>query len=288
MYHTVDSNELVNKLLNEEAKKKDYFLRWDSDLTLKKLIVIHVGGKVNVNSEAFPGMMLKECDIPSEVFKYHLFEKGENPSAQNEYNKASVIYDDIDLVPYYLITVKGELTGTFFVEASNDVGYLGDHVKPLKDYLQSKDYSVGDMDNSALLDFKTGISKDMNIIVMKKHTVVIDMDGKVLASDVDTEVIAAAISELTAIETSNVLVEIVVNDEGYVISIIVVLADSDSCERVVASVSDVIQEDNCAPSILCHSQDVRIVVGDLSSSARNYLHFSLMVICMLIMWVIHI
>lgn len=121
----------------------------------------------------------------------------------------------------------------------------------------------------------------MNIIVMKRNIVVIDMDNTIVASDVNKSEVAIAISNLTGIEASGIIIELEVDENGYVVRVIVVLSDNEECEQVVAAINDLDKGDDCELSILCHSQDARVVV-DISLSSRICVHYALM-FCVLVL-----
>ena len=75
----------------------------------------------------------------------------------------------------------------------------------------------------------------MNIIVMKKNAVVIEFNVSSLANNVNSTEIALAISDLTGINPTDILVDIVIDEE--VISVFVIFPDMDECEQVVAAVN---------------------------------------------------
>ena len=128
-----------------------------------------------------------------------------------------------------------------------------------------------------LLRGKTPVTGDTSIIVMKQNIVVIDMNKSIFASEVNESVFAAAISSLTGIDTSKILIELEVDEEGYVITVIVYLPDVDECESVVAAVNKLDKGGQCNTSVLCRSKSTRLIVpeDEMSRSARNCLPFSL-------------
>jgi len=280
-YHTIDNKKtIVSEILNEESSKKGYEKRWDRKLVLRTPINIHIGGIVNRNIEVFAGLTLDECGVPDDILDYHLVPNGITPTTANEITKDTVIEESVDLTPYYMIKISGEVSQTVYIEADGKQHKVSEN-EELKNYLESKDYTIGDIDTNAILNDKTKVDGDINIVVMKKNTVVIDVEPEtVLAVDVNLKEIAESISALTGISVENILIDIEVDENGYVIQIIVIVSDYEMSEEVVSSVNELVKDDsNCQSGVLCHSREARIVVGDISSSSRiNAKHLLLLMV----------
>jgi len=269
-YHVMDDNGgIVYMMLNEEVKKKGYGVKWDRNLYLGRVVVVRILSPVNVYVRVLSGTTLEECGVPSEVFGFHLMPKGTTPTTASEYVKTTVVEEDVELVPYHKITLNGEVDKTVYVEADG-IYVLGDNSE-LKKYFDSKNYVVGDSDKNSMLNEKTIVTGDLNIVVMKQNMVVIDMEeSTVLAVDVDLKEIAESISALTGIDVGSIFVDVEIDDNGYVLRIIVILKDEEMSEEVVASINDLAKDSQCGSGVLCHSSSARIVVGDMSSSFRVF------------------
>jgi len=277
-YHTVGGDKTrVDTLLNEESENKGYSNRWDDELILRKIINVKIGGIVNKDMTVLGGLPL-ESTLPKDVLKYHFIPKGLNPSSENEISKSTIIEDDIELIPYRLIKITGEITKTIYIMADTAHYNLDDN-SDLKKYLSSKDYAIGDNDSRALLSGDSEVDGDISIIVMKKNIVVIDMEEEaVLAADVNTKEIAESVSALTGIGVENILVDIDVDEAGYVIRIIVIVQDYEMSENVASSINELVKDKSsqCNYGVLCRSKSARIVVGDLSVGYRiNYYSYIL-------------
>jgi len=271
--------------------KKDHVVTESLDLVAYHQITIN--GKTRSNSvlsgtyycEAFGGKTLGQCGIPDEVFEYHLFNKGTTPSSANEYKKESLIEHDVNLVAYYMITVKGVLTGVYYVEAENNK--LVD-VQALKQYLQSKNYAVGDSELNEILSIQSFVTGDMVIVVMKRNSVAIELNStlSVLASEVNISELSNTISNLTEVDVSDILIELESDEQGYVKKVKVVLNDVDKCNELISAVNT---EDLCELSpVLCNSHaqaeensssasPSSTTHASVSLSARNYLQSGLIV-----------
>jgi len=119
----------------------------------------------------------------------------------------------------------------------------------------------------------TKVTGDMVIVVMKRNVILIEIDqASVLASELNVSELALTIGNLTGIDASNILIELEVDEQGYVIRVIVMLNDVDECEQVIAAVNDL---DECESTpVLCHSH-ARLVVDDvsISSATRDYIPY---------------
>jgi len=143
----------------------------------------------------------------------------------------------------------------------------------LKQYIESKSYAVGDSEHNILIMDNTKVTGDMVIVVMKRNVILIEIDqASVLASELNVSELALTIGNLTGIDASNILIELEVDEQGYVIRVIVMLNDVDECEQVIAAVNDL---DECESTpVLCHSH-ARLVVDDvsISSATRDYIPY---------------
>jgi len=272
-YYTKNGTS-VDTLLNLEAAKKGYGLKWDRYLSLKKPFIVKIDNPVNQELEVFGGITLEENDVSEDIFKYHLIVKGSKPSSANEITKFSIVERDMELVPYHLLTIRGEMDGMVYAEP----GALR-NIDELKEYLQSNDYVVGDYDSRVVLDGESPISRDMNIVVMRRNIVVIDIE-KTKPEDVNLTEIALLISDLTGIDVKDILVYDEVDEEGYVIRVIIILEDADQCALVISSVNNLEKGDTCKYGILCRSLGARLPVEreSISFSSRTIINNGLVLI----------
>jgi len=269
-YHTVNKNEIVDTLLNEEADKQGYKMGWEKDLTLRKRVTIQIGNPVKESVRVWSGITLEESGISSKAFDYHLIAKGTTAAPENEYKKTSVIEDDIELIPYHMINISGTITKTVYVKA--DGSHTLDESEELKEYLESSSYAVGDGNEHGLLDGKSAISGDMDVIVMKRNMVSIEFEGTIRSSEAKTNEIAKSIHKLTGIEMNSILIDVEGDKEGNVVRIIVILKDADLCEKVVIAIQNLVKDKSqCSKELglLCHSINARIVVEGPSLSLSH-------------------
>ena len=246
---------------------------------LRKTVIVKIGSPLNLTREVFKGLKLEENDLPDEIFKYHLMVKGSNPSPENEYTKKTIVENDIELVPYHLITISGKMKDSFYV-VPGTLSNLDD----LKEYLGSNDYAVGDDDTREVLDKSSPITRDMRIIVMPRNVVVIDIEKGKPGEEVNKTEIAVSISDLTGIDIKDILVGAEVDEEGHAIRVIVVLNDSDMCVIVETAINNLVKDDTCHYGILCRSTGAHILVNDqtLSLTNRNSVAYSILLFMMVL------
>jgi len=253
-YRIIDGDhDFVATLLNEQVEKMNYSLGWTRYLRLENPIFIYIGGEVDEKIHMFRGMTLEEAGVEEEIFDYHLVEKGEEPEPSKEIEKTTVIEEDMELTPYHLITVTGEVDELVYVEAVEDRESIADSSDDLKRYLDMKDYAVGDSDDNVVLKGEEEVTRDMEVVIMKRIVVVIEMDETNKADDVVMKEVAKAINSLTSIEMKSILVDTEVNEKGYVKRIIVILREEEMCEKVINSVNELDKNSACSLGVLCHS-----------------------------------
>jgi len=268
-YYTIDEHTVVHPMLNAKAHDGGYSLRWDKEMKLRMPMVIHIGGEVNEEARVLKGYSYEENGLPDSLLKkYHLVPEGKTPTPANEYKKSTKFDEAVNLIPYHIVRISGEVSKTLYVEA--DGRRLGESVNDLKPYLKSKEYTVGDVEKNAILNSESSINEDMNIIVRKRNIVVIDIEGDVLAVDVNVSEIAESISALSGIELDDIMIDIEVDEQGYVIRVIVALKDSEMSDIVVKAVNELEKDSQCNSGILCQSRGARIEIDDLSCSHRIF------------------
>jgi len=155
---------------------------------------------------------MEETGNTGSVFEYHLIPKGYALSLANEYTKETVVEENVELIPYYMITLRGLVNEVLFVEVDGETHTLSESVPELNQYLQSKDYVVGTTDANIVVNGGESIPNDMDVVVMKRNIVVIEMDGKVSKNEVNVKDLATSISELTGVDASSILIEVEYDD----------------------------------------------------------------------------
>jgi len=282
-YRTMNNDSIVDTLLNEECENKGYVLRWDHELKLRRKTIVHVSSPINLSIVVLNGIPLEESDIPDEILKYHLIPKGMSPTSSNEFKKTDIFEvedDEIDVVPYHLVTIDGVIVENIYLEA-DDVHYLGNISNGLlEQYFYSEDYVVGSSDTNTLLDPDDVVEGDINVVVMKENKVVIEIEeSTVLAGDAVESVIAESLSALTGIDKNSIIVFVEVDSEGYVLKLDVFVKDNESCETVAKAVED-LPKDNCTYGVVCYR--VRISADDLSYGVRIDIEYSVLLMAIFI------
>ena len=214
---------------------------WDNNLKLRtpKKVTVKILSPVNGNWEMLSGSPLETCGIPDDVFNYHLIPKGSNPTTSNEFKRTAIIEDDIELIPYYMITINGELNKIIFIEAAKYNEYNICEDPDLKSFIESNHYSVGNSNTNTLLNCSSEVTGDLIITVMKNETFIY-MEMKSEAKMTEDE-LAEAISKMTGINKNDIIVVMDYDDQGYVVSVSVILSDYEQYEQTVDAIMECVK-----------------------------------------------
>jgi len=200
---------------------------------------------------------------------------------ENEVTEKTIIEDEMNLVPCYMIEVNGEMNEVAYVgvDGTHDLG------EKFSQYFDK--YVVGDADNNNVLKKDTAISGDMKIVVMERHEVVIEFEEKILASDFNINELATNISVLSGIEASNILIEVESDEDGYIVRVIVIVLTDNDTNIIVKAVNEAIQDAGCSYGQLCRAKRAWRVGGgstlSLSHGEHNFNHIHSCIILFLSM-----
>jgi len=265
-----DANGIVDVLLNQQSENVGYAMRWDHNLMLRRPITISVGGSLRKVLKGLSGAALKDTDFPVELFEYHLIPSGFTPSPINEIKKTTVIEDDIELIPYILISIAGIIEDRIYIEADGMTHKLDDSVRLLKPYLESDEYAVGDSELNTVLKGDTVLSRNFEIVVMERHRVKVEFDEKIRVSDISETVIASEISDLTGIEQSRIIVEVEGDSEGFVVRVIITLPDEEKGMTVVDRLNNIQNDDHCQSGVFCRNHKASLLTADETLSKSDH------------------
>jgi len=165
----------------------------------------------------------------------------------------------------HVVTIGGEVNGVWGVSSGEKLNTLS----VLVGYLDSDVYVVGDIDFNVPVGGDTVVKRDMNLIVMNRNIVIIDIDNDI--NGASAAEIAAEINEAGLI-SNNVIVN-VVTEGNKVIRIEVFVSNDDSAKDLTTIINDLDKNENCTYSVLCQSKGAHIEVEEqwLESADRNEL-----------------
>ena len=139
------------------------------------------------------------------------------------------------------------------------VGTTFGDIRELIDYLKSDDYAIGDSDKNQLIQRGEEVKGDMTIIVMERNVIEIYMEEGV--REVNVKDIATRISELTGIDVMKIMIDVVYDEERYVIRVIVTIGSMEDGEKIVNAVN-ALDKEGCQYGILCRSREAHIIVEE--------------------------
>jgi len=132
-----------------------------------------------------------------------------------------------NLIRCGIITSTGEVDGRWFIEN----GTLVCDIAELKPYFDPNTYVIGNLRNNELVNSKSVVLQDMDLIVKKKKiAVVIDMDEN--NEHVNSSEMAEMISQATGINVKELIVEVTTNEQGQIIRIVVYVDDEQSANSI--------------------------------------------------------
>ena len=94
----------------------------------------------------------------------------------------------------------------------------------------------------------------------------IEMDVGVNVSEMDSGEILEIISQQLGVDTSEVRVAWEVDEEGYVIRVVVFVNDEETAKVIASGIDDMKKGDNCEGGVFCKSRRVTVVQNDFDGS----------------------
>ena len=128
-------------------------------------------------------------------------------------------------------------------------------VPELGTYFESVYYAVGDSYTHDSIEANTLVEHDMNLTVMKRNVIDIDLEPGV--DSVNVTDVASTVSAITGIPVDEIIVEVQVDDKGEILRVVVTISDAHSAQVLVDAVNNV-DKDHCASEFLCRSKQARI------------------------------
>ena len=93
-----------------------------------------------------------------------------------------------------------------------------------------------------------------------------------LGVDVNTAEIAKSISEVSGVDVKNILIEVEVDNDGYVLRVIAILQNDEVSKKVVTNVNEAAKdEQHCNYGILCRSKNAHLDILSCDSGIFPFL-----------------
>jgi len=84
-------------------------------------------------------------------------------------------------------------------------------------------------------------------------------------TEINTTELLEIINEQCGIDTDGMVIGFEIDDEGYIIRIIIYVEDEATALQLVEAVNDLEKDDNCQSGILCDTKEARIITTSISS-----------------------
>ena len=167
--------------------------------------------------------------------------------------KLSVIETDIYLKLCHDVTLSGVFTGSFFVEHGNTLG----DIKELQPFWNN-DFTLLDATNkSKVYTNMTTVLDNMTIVIIKNTRVIVEID---LVDDVNTTDIINSITDIISVDPSQIIVDVVRNDDGRVTGITITVIDEETATTIVDKINSIDTGSDCGAGVLCRRKRAYIEV----------------------------
>jgi len=164
----------------------------------------------------------------------------------------------------YIVSVSGVMDKMFVVANDSSLSSL----KELLPYMEDEEnYVVGDSEDNNVLTGDVVVTRDMNIVVMQVHSVVIVVEAGL--TEVNFTEVAIAVSELCGIDPRNIIVQTVTGESGEIISIMLYFEVEDNAIVAVEKINDLDKGDSCTSGVLCRSKKAFLNIDVSSIEASN-------------------
>jgi len=169
--------------------------------------------------------------------------------------------ENLDLANWPTVNCLGLLTGTWTGDFRKT---LFEVVPELKNYTNSNEYAIGNRETNQIIKKDFRVTKNVYIEVMKKHSIDIEFDKPLSA--VNLTEIADAVSTVTGIDSGIMIIEVVCNDDGDVIGIVLTLPDENLVSDVVDALNKLDKGDECVLGAICYTKKIGVSSMSLMST----------------------
>jgi len=165
----------------------------------------------------------------------------------------------IDVIRYAYVSSTGEVDGRWVV--LKDTAFTD--IEELKQYFESDRYIVGDLDSNDIVDSSMVVTRDVSLVVrIKNEVVVIEFENPVM-TEVTMSDVALLISEATGIDMEELILDVVSNEQGQILRIVVYINDSDKANSIKTMIDNIDRtEGHCTAGILCRSKPMRVTKSE--------------------------
>ena len=167
----------------------------------------------------------------------------------------------------YIITVSGLMDKWVFAD-SNSTFSLSSLNDLLPYFEDDEKYVVGDSENNNVLTGDVVVTRDMNIVIMEVHSVVVVVEAGL--TEVNLTELAVAVGELCGVDWRNIIAQVETNESGEIISIVLFFELEDSAVAAVEKINDLDKGSSCTSGVLCLSKKafLRVEVSSIEASSR--------------------
>ena len=158
-----------------------------------------------------------------------------NVNEKEEYDGSFVMTGDMNLVAMHVVEWEGVSEGLVRVKDGMKLNEIGG----LQEYEESSKYIIIDKEKKRVIGLNSVITEDMHIKVELFGGLLSVEFEKMKEDDVMTTEIAEGISQLTGFSVETISVELILDEDGFVVRALIYVEDEDAAERIVQGLESV-------------------------------------------------
>ena len=186
-------------------------------------------------------------------------------------SKSSMIERDTVLKLCHNVSVSGVLNNTWIVEHGTKLG----SISGLSDFWNSSFILSDAANTNQVYTRETLVSSDIVAIIIKSTRVVIEITP---TDEVNTTEVIKSITDIVGADTSIVGVDVVWNDDGQVVEIIIIVKDGNAATTIVDVINGIDTGSRCAAGVLCRKTSAYVEGETYSGAHKSFVSTTLILL----------
>ena len=263
-YGIVDGNS-ETRIVYEPS----HLVTMDMSIEIIKKHCVSIGKPLNTVVYVFPNTTIKELEQEHQIsFDDFIVVDSETEQVLNQ---SSMIEKDTVLKLCHSVSVSGDLNQTWIVEHGTKL----ESISELSGFWNSYFILFNTTNSSQVYTKETLVECDIVVTIIESTRVVVDITPTDKVNE--TEVIKS-ISEIVGGDPSIVGVDVVRNEEGQVIGIIIIVEDENTANTIVDIINGMDTGTGCAAGVLCCMTNAYVERKNLSDAHTSFASTTLLLL----------